>query len=63
MIKTTFMISYDNYIEYKQVLAKIDGLAKTLNINSHLFRYLILKEFANNTNWQNELIEKLRKNG
>ncbi len=28
-----------------------------------LLRYLILKEFANNEKWQNELIEKIRKNG
>jgi len=63
MIKTTILISYNNYIEYKQILAKIDGLAKTLNIDKHLFRYLILKEFANNQNWQNELKEKLKNNG
>ncbi|MFZ8800743.1 MAG: hypothetical protein ACO2ON_01620 [Candidatus Nanopusillus sp.] len=61
MTKITIKISYDNYIEYKQILAKIEGLAKTLNINHYRLRYLILKEFANNEKWQNELIEKLKK--
>jgi len=62
MVKTTLRISYDNYIDYKQILAKINVLAKALNIDPSLLRYLILKEFANNEKWQNELIEKLKKN-
>ena len=58
---TTIRISYDNYVEYKQILARINALAKTLNIDQNVLRYLILKEFANNEKWQNELIDKLRK--
>ncbi len=62
MNETTFKIAYDDYIEYKNVLIKIDLLAKTLNIDKNYLRYLILKEFANNEKWQNELKEKLKKN-
>jgi hypothetical protein len=59
---TTIRIIYDDLIEYKNVLIKINILAKSLNIDQNLLRYLILKEFANNEKWQNELIEKLKKN-
>ncbi len=38
-------------------------MAEKWNIDKYLLRYLILKEFANNEKWQNELIEKLKKNG
>jgi len=60
---TTIRIIYDDLIEYKNVLIKINILAKSLNIDQNLLRYLILKEFANNEKWQNELMEKLKKNG
>jgi len=63
MVKANVVISYKDYVEYKQILAKIDALAKMLNIDHYELRYLILKEFANNQNWQNELKEKLGKNG
>ena len=59
---TTIRIIYDDLIEYKNVLIKINILAKSLNMDQNLLRYLILKEFANNEKWQNELIEKLKKN-
>jgi len=58
---TTIRISNDNYLEYKKILARKNALAKTLNIDQNVLRYLILKEFANNEKWQNELIDKLRK--
>ncbi len=41
----------------------INSAAENWNIDKYLLRYLILKEFANNEKWQNELIEKIRKNG
>ncbi len=63
MVEINIRILYEDYIEYKQVLAKISTLAKTINIDQKKLRYLILKEFANNEKWQNELIEKIRKNG
>ena len=58
MNKTSVWIIYKDYSEYKYVLAKIYELAKNWNIDKYLLRYLILKEFANNLNWQNELKEK-----
>ena len=61
MAETTIKISYDDFAEYKQILVKIDMLAKNLNVHQYGLRYLILKEFANNEKWQNELIEKLKK--
>ena len=61
MTETTIKISYDDFAEYKQILVKIDMLAKNLNVHQYVLRYLILKEFANNEKWQNELIEKLKK--
>jgi len=63
MNKTSVWIIYKDYSEYKYVLAKIDEIAKNWNIDKYLLRYLILKEFANNQNWQNELKEKLKNNG
>ncbi len=45
------------------ILTKLDEIAENWNIDKYLLRYLILKEFANNEKWQNELIEKIRKNG
>jgi len=64
MDKITIWISYEkDYAEYRYILTKIDEIAEKWNINKYLLRYLILKEFANNEKWQNELIEKLRKNG
>ena len=64
MDKITIWISYGkDYAEYKYILTKIDEIAEKWNINKYLLRYLILKEFANNEKWQNELIEKLKKNG
>jgi len=64
MDKITIWISYEkDYAEYKYILTKIDEIAEKWNINKYLLRYLILKEFANNEKWQNELIEKLKKNG
>ena len=64
MDKITIWISYEkDYAEYRYILTKIDEIAEKLNIDKYLLRYLILKEFANNEKWQNELIEKLKKNG
>ena len=64
MDRVTVVIKYDkDYVEYRYVLIKIDEIAKKWNIDKYLLRYLILKEFANNEKWQNELMEKLRKNG
>jgi len=63
MTEINIRILYDDYIEYKQVFAKINTLAKEINIDQKKLRYLILKEFVNNEKWQSELIEKLRKNG
>jgi len=64
MNEITIWIRYEkDYSEYKYVLAKIDEIAENWNIDKYLLRYLILKEFANNQNWQNELKEKLGKNG
>jgi len=64
MDKVTVVIKYDkDYAEYRYILTKIDEIAEKWNIDKYLLRYLILKEFANNEKWQNELIEKLRKNG
>jgi len=64
MDKVTVVIKYEkDYAEYRYILTKIDEMAEKLNIDKYLLRYLILKEFANNEKWQNELIEKLRKNG
>ena len=64
MDKITIWISYEkDYAEYRYILTKIDEIAEKWNINKYLLRYLILKEFANNEKWQNELIEKLKKNG
>jgi len=63
MNKLTIWIVYDkDYSDYKYTLAKIDEIAENWNIDRYLLRYLILKEFANNQNWQNELKEKLGKN-
>jgi len=61
MTETTIKISYDDFAEYKHILVKINILAKNLNVHQYVLRYLILKEFANNEKWQNELIEKLKK--
>jgi len=64
MNKVTIVIKYEkDYAEYRYILTKIDEMAEKLNIDKYLLRYLILKEFANNEKWQNELIEKLKKNG
>jgi len=64
MDKITIWISYEkDYAEYRYILTKIDEIAEKWNIDKYLLRYLILKEFANNEKWQNELIEKLKKNG
>ena len=64
MNKVTVVVKYErDYAEYRYILTKIDEMAEKLNIDKYLLRYLILKEFANNEKWQNELIEKLRKNG
>jgi len=64
MNKVTVVIKYErDYAEYRYILTKIDEMAEKLNIDKYLLRYLILKEFANNEKWQNELIEKLKKNG
>ena len=64
MDKVTIVIKYEkDYAEYRYILTKIDEIAEKWNINKYLLRYLILKEFANNEKWQNELIEKLKKNG
>jgi hypothetical protein len=64
MDKVTIVLKYDkDYAEYKYILTKIDEIAEKWNIDKYLLRYLILKEFANNEKWQNELIEKIRKNG
>ena len=63
MNKQTIWIVYDkDYAEYRYILTKIDEIAEKWNIDKYLLRYLILKEFANNEKWQNELMEKLRKN-
>ena len=62
MTEINIRILYEDYIEYKQVFAKINALAKILNIDQKKLRYLILKEFANNEKWQNELKEKLKNN-
>jgi len=64
MDKVTIVIKYEkDYAEYRYILTKIDEIAEKWNIDKHLLRYLILKEFANNEKWQNELMEKLKKNG
>ena len=64
MDKITIWISYEkDYAEYRYILTKIDEIAEKLNIDKYLLRYLILKEFVNNEKWQNELMEKLKKNG
>jgi len=64
MNKVTVVVKYErDYAEYRYILTKIDEMAEKLNIDKYLLRYLILKEFANNEKWQNELIEKLKKNG
>jgi hypothetical protein len=64
MNKLTIVIKYEkDYAEYRYTLTKIDEIAEKWNIDKYLLRYLILKEFANNEKWQNELIEKLKKNG
>ena len=64
MDKVTVVIKYEkDYAEYRYILTKIDEIAEKWNIDKYLLRYLILKEFANNEKWQNELIEKLKKNG
>ena len=64
MNKQTIWIVYDkDYAEYRYILTKIDEIAEKWNIDKYLLRYLILKEFANNEKWQNDLIEKLKKNG
>ena len=64
MDRVTVVIKYErDYAEYRYILTKIDEMAEKLNIDKYLLRYLILKEFANNEKWQNELIEKLKKNG
>jgi len=63
MDKVTIVIKYEkDYAEYRYILTKIDEIAEKWNIDKYLLRYLILKEFANNEKWQNELIEKLKKN-
>ena len=64
MDRVTVVIKYEkDYAEYRYILTKIDEIAEKWNIDKYLLRYLILKEFANNEKWQNELIEKLKKNG
>jgi len=64
MDRVTVVIKYEkDYAEYRYILTKINEIAKKWNIDKYLLRYLILKEFANNEKWQNELIEKLKKNG
>ena len=64
MDKVTIWITYEkDYAEYRYILTKIDEIAEKWNIDKYLLRYLILKEFVNNEKWQNELIEKLKKNG
>jgi len=64
MDKVTILIKYEkDYAEYRYILTKIDEIAEKWNIDKYLLRYLILKEFANNEKWQNELMEKLKKNG
>jgi len=64
MDKVTIVIKYEkDYAEYRYILTKIDEIAEKGNINKYLLRYLILKEFANNEKWQNELMEKLKKSG
>ena len=64
MDRVTVVIKYEkDYAEYRYILTKIDEIAEKLNIDKYLLRYLILKEFANNEKWQNELMEKLKKNG
>ena len=63
MDRVTVVIKYEkDYAEYRYILTKIDEIAEKLNIDKYLLRYLILKEFANNEKWQNELIEKLKNN-
>jgi len=64
MDRVTVVIKYEkDYAEYRYILTKIDEIAEKGNINKYLLRYLILKEFVNNEKWQNELMEKLKKNG
>ena len=64
MDRVTVVIKYEkDYAEYRYILTKIDEIAEKWNINKYLLRYLILKEFANNEKWQNELMEKLKKSG
>ena len=64
MDRVTVVIKYEkDYAEYRYILTKIDEIAEKLNIDKYLLRYLILKEFVNNEKWQNELMEKLKKNG
>ena len=64
MDRVTVVIKYEkDYAEYKYILTKIDEIAEKWNIDKYLLRYLILKEFANNEKWQNELMEKLKKSG
>ncbi len=64
MNKLTIWIAYEkDYAEYRYILTKLDEIAENWNVDKYLLRYLILKEFANNEKWQNELIEKIRKNG
>jgi hypothetical protein len=64
MDKLTIIIKYEkDYAEYRYILTKLDEIAEKWNIDKYLLRYLILKEFVNNEKWQNELIEKLGKNG
>ncbi len=64
MDKLTIWIAYEkDYAEYRYILTKIDEIAENWNIDKYLLRYLILKEFANNEKWQNELTEKIRKDG
>ncbi len=64
MDKLTIWIAYEkDYAEYRYILTKLDEIAENWNIDKYLLRYLILKEFVNNEKWQNELIEKIRKNG
>ncbi len=63
MNKSTIWIAYEkDHAEYRSILTKLDEIAENWNINKYLLRYLILKEFANNEKWQNELKEKIRKN-
>ena len=64
MDRVTVVIKYErDYAEYRYILTKIDEIAEKWNIDKYLLRYLILKEFTNNEKWQNELMEKLKKNG